>query len=434
MQRSHEIDVLHVRHAVANGGKALLRISWMIAVAAALILGACGDPSEPDDQIPREAVRTFTAQEASVADASVGFGLLLYQQVSAHETEPNVLVSPLSASMALGMTMNGAQGDTYNAMRSTLGFGSMPELEVNEAYRGLIAQLLARDTKVTFKLANSIWHENSLPVREPFLAAARSYFDAEVTGLNFGDPNAPKTISAWAERETNGRIKDLVKQIDANEVMFLVNAVYFKAPWSNQFDPGQTRNGSFTRADGSTVTVPLMHRDGAYRWLQNEQVTALELPYGDSAFSMVLVMPGERSTLGELEQNLNTSWWTSTLSALASSRVLLTMPKFKFEFGEKLNDALEELGMGIAFDRTRADFYRIASVEPERLYISRVEQKTFIAVDETGTEAAAATSVGIGVTSLPPSVTFDRPFLFAIRERESGTLLFIGRMGDPTRS
>jgi serpin B len=410
------------------------RLPMSLAAAFLLVvLPACADPGEPAQQNPpRDPPRNFTVQEAQLADASVGFGLQLYRRVVGAESKANVLVSPLSASMALGMTMNGAQGGTYDAMRTSLGFGTLSEAEINESYRGLIAQLLARDSKVSFTLANSIWHERTFSVLNPFINAARTYFDAEVTSLDFRDPAAPRTISAWAEQETGGRIKDLIQQIDPQEIMFLVNAVYFKAPWTTPFDSMATRSGAFQRADGSTVNVPLMSRDGNFRWSKRDGVQALELLYGDSAFSMVLLAPDEGSSLATLEARLTTAWWNNVLASVQPGRVLVTMPKFKFDFGKTLNDALKALGMDIAFDAGRADFYRIADVRPNRLYISRVEQKTYINVNETGTEAAAATAVGIGVTSMPPSLTFTRPFLFAIRERESGTLLFIGRVGDPS--
>jgi serine protease inhibitor len=396
-------------------------------------LAACADPGEPAQQEPpRETPRNFTLQEAKLADASVGFGLQLYRRVSGGASEANVLVSPLSASMALGMAMNGAQGGTYDAMRTTLGFGTLSEAEVNESYRGLIAQLLARDSKVSFTIANSVWHERTFSVLNPFLNAARTFFDAEVTSLDFADPTAPRTISAWAEQKTGGRIKDLIQQIDPQEIMFLVNAVYFKGPWSSPFDSNSTRIGPFRRADGSSVNVPLMFRDGSFRWAKQDGVQVLELLYGDSAYSMVLLAPDDGGSLATLEAKLTASWWNSVLASVQPNRVIVIMPKFKFEFGKKLNDALTDQGMGIAFDRARADFYRIADVRPERIYISRVEQKTFITVNEAGTEAAAATAVGFGVTSVPPSIEFTRPFLFAIRERESGTLLFFGRVGDPS--
>src|SRR5688500_15491888 len=230
------------------------------AILLVLLFGCAKDPSGPAREIPRE----FTQAEARLADASTSFGLKFYREVAGAESDPNLILSPLSASMALGMTMNGAQGETYDAMRASLGFGTLVEAEVNEAYKGLIAQLLARDAKVTFNLANSIWYERALTVQQPFLDAAKNYFDAEVSALNFADPNAPKTISGWAERETGGRIKDLVKEIDPSEIMFLVNAVYFKAPWTQQFDPRSTRSGSFTRKDGTTVSTPMMTHDGRF--------------------------------------------------------------------------------------------------------------------------------------------------------------------------
>jgi serine protease inhibitor len=396
-------------------------------IALFLLLTACAhDPAGP----AREAPRNFTVQEARLASASVDFGISLYEKVAAGESKPNVLLSPLSASMALGMTMNGAEEGTYDAMRSALGFGSLSESEINESYRGLIAQLLARDSKVQFNLANSIWHERTFAVKQPFLDAAKTYFKAEVTALDFRDATAPKTISSWAEKETGGRIKELVKEIDPLEVMFLVNAVYFKAPWNTPFDPNSTRDGSFTRANGTSVTTKFMSRDGSFRYTQLDGRVMVELPYGDSAFSMILVGLDKPGTAQA--PTITAAWWSSALSALRPGRIMLSLPKFKFEFGKKLNDALEALGMAVAFDPIRADFDRIGNRDD--IYISRVEQKAFIDVHELGTEAAAATSVGVGVTSLPPSITFDRPFLFAIREKESGAILFIGRVGDPTLS
>src|SRR5687768_2417112 len=319
----------------------------------------CSDPQDPSDQ--REPPRSFTVQETRLADATVGFGLRLFKEVSKTESAPNVMISPLSVSVALGMTMNGAESSTYDAMRSALGFGTLVEQEINEGYRGLIAQLLARDPRLTFSIANSIWHERTFQVKQPFLDATRAFFGAEVTPLNFADPSAPTTISAWAERETGGRIKELVKEISQDEIMFLVNAVYFKAPWSQAFDDRSTRTGAFTRANGSTVSVPLMSRDGAFRWVKNVELQGLELFYGDSAFSMVVLSPASGTPLDGLAASLTTEKWNHTLTAMQNSRAIVTLPRFKFEFGKKLNDPLSTLGMGIAFDENLADFDRIAN-------------------------------------------------------------------------
>jgi serpin B len=400
------------------------------AAGAAVLLSlvSCQDsPAEPGEQEP---VRAFTAQEIQVSAANTGFGLSLVREVHASASAPNVLVSPLSASMALGMTANGARGATYDAMRSTLGFGSLSEPEINAAYEGLIRQLRARDPKVEFRLANSVWHERTFSVEQPFLDAARKHFDAEVRALDFGAANAPGIISSWAEQQTGGRIKNLIQQIDPLEVMFLVNAVYFKAPWTTPFDRNLTRDSPFRRLDGSTIQVPTMSADASRPFFTDPEVEAVELLYADSAFSMVVLVPGAGRTLDQLIASLTTERWGAWMSRLTTGRLIVTMPKFRFDFGTQLDPALKAMGMTIAFTPFVADFGRITRVRDD-VYISRVEHKTFIDVHELGTEAAAATAVGVGVTSLPPSIHIDRPFLFAIRERSSGTLLFIGRVGDP---
>lgn len=399
----------------------------LVSLLVPALAAGCG--SSPSD--PGEDPRAFTVDELQVSRANTAFGLRLFAEVSRASAEPNVLVSPLSASMALGMTANGARAETLTAMRAVLGFGGMQEDAVNDAYQGLIAQLRLRDRAVEFRLANSIWYERTFQVETPFLDTSREHFDAEVRSLDFASPAAPGTISRWAEDATGGRIRDLIQSINPLEVMFLVNAVYFKAPWSTPFEPNQTRPGDFTRADGRVVQAPMMHVDAPRPFLRNAEVEAVELLYADSAFGMVVVMPAPGRTLDELAASLTPERWDQWMAGLNSGRLLLEMPKFRFDFSEKLNDALTAMGMGVAFVPLVADFGRITTSRND-LYISRVVHKTFIDVHELGTEAAAATAVGIAVTSLPPSITIDRPFLFAIRERTSGAILFIGRVGDPT--
>jgi serpin B len=399
-----------------------------LAVTVLWLATACDN--SPSDQ-GREPPRAFTTAEQQISASNTQFGLQLFARVHQAASEANIMVSPLSASMALGMTANGAEDETLLAMRMTLGFGTLPEDSVNAAYRGLIAQLLARDAKIEFRLANSIWHERTFSVETPFLDAARTHFNAEVRGIDFRDAASPRTISGWAERETGGRIKDLIQRIDPLEVMFLVNAVYFKAPWSQPFEPNATRPAPFTRLNGTTIDVPMMSGDATRPFVRNAEIEAVELLYGDSAFGMVVIAPAAGRTLDDLVASLSPARWSAWMAALQPGRMLLSLPKFRFDFGHQLNEALKAMGMAVAFDAMTADFDRITRVRDD-LYISRVEHKTFIDVHERGTEAAAATAVGIGVTSLPPSVTFDRPFLFAIRERSSGTILFMGRVGDPT--
>lgn len=395
------------------------------ALLGALVVGACGKSiSGP------EPIRNYTAAEEHVAASNTSFGLGLLRHIHPTESQPNLLVSPLSASMALGMAMNGAAGGTWDAMRNALGFQGLAEDDINNAYRGLIAQLRARDPKVEFVLANSVWYRQGFAVKQPFLLAAQQHFDAAVTGLDFNSPAAPRTISQWAENRTGGRIKDLVESIDPLDMMFLVNAVYFKAPWQHPFEPNATSQQPFQRAAGGSVNVPMMMQDRQLPFVKNNDVQIVELPYAGGAFSMVVMSPATGTDLNAFINRLTPQQWDAWMAALQVGRVMVNMPKFRFEYAIGLKPALSSLGMGVAFEPRVADFTRIADLDD--LHISAVQHKTFIDVHELGTEAAAATSVTIGVTSMPPEVRFDRPFVFAIRERSSGTILFLGRVGDPS--
>lgn len=401
-----------------------------ILITALMTVTACrGDlPSEP-----LEPIRGLTLQETEVVRKSTTFGLRLMREIAASEDAPNVLLSPLSASVALGMAMNGAGGDTYAAMRDVLDFAGMSNDEINEAYRGLIAQLRARDPKVEFKLANSVWYRNTFSVQPSFLDVQRNVFDAEVGGLDFRSPSAVTTINQWVARATGNRIRELVDRIDEEDMLFLINAVYFKAGWTRPFEPNATAPRPFRTQAGGTVQAPMMMQDAGLLHYVGDGVQMVELLYEDSAYSMVVFAPErEDAPLSDLLARLSPETWATWIERLVPGRILLSMPKFRFEYEKQMKPALAALGMGIAFDWQRADFSRI-NPQQDDLHISSVLQKTYIDVHELGTEAAAATSVTIGFTSLPPVLSFDRPFLFAIRERSTGTLLFLGRIGDPTR-
>jgi serine protease inhibitor len=396
-------------------------------VALSGVLACHGDRIQgPADAIvPSE----LTPQEAVVTAANTSFGLGLLRALHAGESKPNLLLSPLSASMSLGMTMNGAAGGTFAAMRATLGFEGLDQGEINQAYRGLIRFLETRDPAVEFRLANAIWYEQTFAVRPDFFERTQEYFAAKVAPLDFFDPSSPGIINRWVEEETGGRIRDLIDAIDPLDRLFLVNAVYFKAPWTSVFIDGATVPRPFTRADGAPVEVPTMIQDGPLRWFRDDQVEAVELLYGDSAYSMVVIGPGEGGDLDALIDGLTPSLWDVWMARFEASRLMLFMPKFRFDYDVELADPLTRMGMGIAFQPWEADFSGIAPVDD--LHISRVKQKSFIDVHELGTEAAAATATVVSVTSMPPVIRFDRPFLFVIRERASGTILFIGRVGDP---
>ncbi len=414
-----------------NGASLYIRLALSLAV---LSLGACDDVAGPGriDELPRQ----LTATEQQVIGAGNGFGFdLLGRLLQDEEPDANLFISPVSASMALGMTLNGAAGETFSAMRETLGFGALSRAEINDAYGGLIDLLRGLDPAVTFAIGNSLWHRTGFDVEQEFTGNLSEHFDAEVQGLDFADPAAAGVINDWVAEATAGRIDHIVEApIDPLTMAFLINAIYFKGAWTVEFDRRDTQDSPFTRPDGSKVLTPFMMLDGErFPFASTADYEAVELPYGGQAFAMTVVLPRLGSSVETVAARLDDGAWASLVGSLAEADLTLFLPKFRLEYEKALNDVLTALGMGITFDPHQADFTLMhARAREIELHISKVKQKSFIQVDEEGTEAAAATSVEMGVTSAGPVVRVDRPFLFAIRERLSGTILFLGRITDPS--
>jgi len=420
-------------------GKPALRVFarvFALTLAAALGLEACADPTSP--AIARPAVitalpRALTAAELSIAGSTPSFGVNLLREVNRTFADSNVFLSPLSASMALAMTMNGANGTTYSQMRETLGLPDRPLAELNAGYQSLIGMLRGLDATVDFRIANSVWYANSFgPLIAPtFLSDTKTFFDAQVSGLDFRSPQAPTTINAWVNTSTNGKIDRIVNAIPAEMVMYLINATYFKGAWRDGFDPRATASGTFTMQTGAPVSVPFMTRKGGFRARTSGGVDVAELPYGGDAYVMTIVMPPVGQPINTFVASLTAQSWATMVGGLNDVTWDVYLPKFTLRFEDKLNNELQALGMRHAFVEGGADFTRLSPTAGRELYISEVKQKTFVDVNEVGTEAAAVTSVGVGVTSLPPSLRFDRPFVFAIRERLSGTVIFMGKIVKP---
>lgn len=385
-------------------------------------------PGEPITELPRE----LTAAETTLIGASNDFGLELVRSVVAADDRPNIILSPLSASMALGMTLNGAESETFDAMRATLGFGTLSQEEINDSYRALIDLLTDLDPAVEFDIANAIWAREDVPFHDAFFQAVTAAFDATVESRDFGDPATLEAINGWVEDKTGGLIDRIVDQLDPALVMLLVNAIYLDAAWTLQFDPEDTHPADFVREDGSTVTVDMMSMsEVTLPVAYGPDHAAVELPYGGEAFSMLVVLPTGETTARELLAELDAPAWEALVASLHESTLSqVELPKFTLTYDGWLNDALAAMGMEVAFTPA-ADFSRMSPIG-ESFCISFVRQKTFMEVDERGTRAAAVTAVGVIETSLPPSFTVDRPFVLAIRERLSGTLVFAGVVGDPT--
>ena len=409
-----------------------MRTSILLPSALLLLAGlACKDAgtSSQDQRVP---LRPLTAAESAIVTADNSFGFRLFAAVNTSDRAKSVFISPVSVSMALGMTLNGANGTTRDAMMQTLGFSGMTQADINGSYKSLIALLSGLDPTVTFQIANSIWYRPDLNVEQAFKDVNRLNFNAEINSLNFSDPNASKTINAWVDRCTNGKISEIVPAtIPADMVMYLINAIYFKGAWTKGFDTSATRNDVFTRPDGSQTSCRMMHQKGTLTYFADNQLQAVDLPYGDGGFSMTILLPVAGTDIDDFAGTLTQQLWNSSVTGLASREAELFLPKFKLEDQKTLNDMLKAMGMSIAFSKTDADFTYID--KRGQLYISQVEHKTFVQVDEEGTEAAALTSVGVGATAIAqtPVMRVDRPFIFVIRENNSGTILFIGKIVEP---
>jgi serpin B len=403
---------------------------------AAVLLAACGSPADPQEVNRIEALpRALTSAESGLIDAGEEFAFdFLREVVRSEDGEANVFVSPLSASMALGMTLAGAEGGTFGAMRSALRLAGLEREEIGAAYRSLIDLLSDLDPAVRMEIGNSVWNREDFDLEATFVSEVERDFLARVESLDFDDPAAADVINAWVRDATDGLIDGIVEPpIDPLTMLFLINAIYFEGQWTEQFDPARTRDGDFRRPDASVSTVPFMWMsDGEFPFAATPDYIAIELPYGGEAFAMTVVVPSEGTGLDAFVEGLDAEAWEGIVGGLGSTKLLVGLPKFSLEYEKSLNAVLEALGMEVAFDETAADFSRMhRDAVALGLHISRVKQKAFVEVDEEGTRAAAVTSVEVGVTSAPPTFVADRPFLFAIRERLSGALLFTGVVRDP---
>lgn len=400
-----------------------------ITLLFALALGGCSLFTDPAQGRPKQITalpRTLTVNEIRVSQASNAFTFSLLRRLSEAQPNENVFVSPLSVSFSLGMAMNGANGTTLDEMRATLGFGAAELEEINAGYRGLMSLEAGLDPSTTFQIANSVWYRQTLPVNQSFVDAVKQTFDAEVRASPF-DQATVKQVNDWVSAKTNAKIPTILESIDPDNVMFLINAIYFKGSWREQFKPAETRDAPFFSSVSGEQMVKTMHRRGngaTMPFTRNANVTAGELVYGNSAFVMTVVVPQD---VESYVPALDTASWRLLTEGFHDAEADVYFPKLRLEYERELKDDLMALGMRVPFQDGFADFSRM-SPAGDQLFISFVKHKTFVDVNEEGTEAAAVTNTGIGFTSGPPCLCVDRPFVFAIRERFSGTILFVGKI------
>ena len=376
-----------------------------------------------EHQPPREP----TPNERELVHSGNVFGMKVFNAL--HETEPdsNMFISPLSISMALGMTLNGAENETYDAMRQTLALTGIEEEDINSSYQTTIELLTSMDPDVIMSIANSIWYREGLPVYDDFIETNQTYFNAEVAELDFNNPNAVDVINDWVNTATNGAIETILQEIPDEIIMYLINALYFKGGWRFPFDEENTQDRPFHNYDGTETTVPLMGHEITipyyYNWEENLYIA--DIPFGDSLFSFTVIIPEDINTFAD---SLTLDKWNHYINNLHSGEVYIGLPRFDLEWDKSLKDILKTLGMAVAFDQNAADFSSIMPLDNGNLFISEVKHKTYLTVDEEGAVAAAVTSVGIGLTSTPLAIIADKPFILAIRENHLGTIMFIGKV------
>lgn len=416
------------------------RIS-LIILAAVLLFSLAGCAEEADSagmNIPEPEQEVMDAFDAALANASNEFGFELYRHLVT--AEENIMISSTSIYTALAMTINGAGGETFESMAAVLGIGSADLAKFNQNNLARLYMLQEADPDVVINIANSLWMREGEDFDTNFLDRNQRYYNATARALDFSTEEAVEVINGWVNDRTDGLIKDIVEYpIHPQTILFLINAVYFQGDWTVPFDTELTSNDVFYGPKGVIPDVPFMHRNDEFAYLEKEGAfQAIRLPYGESErLAMVVFLPDEESSILEFTAGLSNEAWNQWKNEFQRYQGHLKMPRFSMEYEKSLNDVLKLMGMAVAFDPTKSDFYgMVTKNEGPRLYISEVKHKSFIEVDEKGTEAAAVTSVEIRAESAMMDffeMNVNRPFFFLIYDRETNEVLFTGSVVDPTQ-
>lgn len=375
---------------------------------------------------------TFTEEELNIAEANNVFTIDLFKEISGEKISKNIVSSPFSANMVLSMTSNGAVGQTLDEMKKGLNMNDFSEEKINSFYQKSFLALTQSDPKTEVAIANSIWHKDSFSVENLFLKTAKDFYKAEVNALDFQAPDAPDKINEWVSRNTKGKIKGIIDgNISFDMRMYLINALYFKGSWAEEFDPKRTEEGPFSTIDERNPTVKYMYKNQEnIDYYHSNLGEFISLPYGKGTYRMIVALPDKNTNIQKFIENATYEDWKNSIQNLRPRKINLWLPKFKVEFETSLIPMLNNKGMQVPFTN-QADFSKISTQEP--LLIGEVKQKAFIEVNEEGTEAAAVTGVGMVTTSAPivTQVKVDRPFVFMVQDSKSGLILFQGAILNP---
>jgi serpin B len=378
--------------------------------------------------------------ERELVAANTRFAFKLFNEIARQEGATNIFISPLSIALALAMTYNGAGGATARAMAETLELDGFSLDEVNRAYAELLATFesgvtgTSKDSDLVITLANALWGQPGIAFEPAFLQHSQSYYHAQVANLDFGTSGALDTINGWVSQQTRGKIDHIFDELSPLTILVLVNTVYFKGAWLRPFKESLTQGRAFHLPNSQQKQHPFMEQSEYLPYYRGDGFQAISLPYGRSQFSMDIFLPDEGSSLKDLLARLSAQSWALWTGRLNWTQGTLILPRFKTSYELDLNGTLKALGMGAAFDYLQADFTSMCQCD-DPVYVSQVNHVTHVDVNETGTEAAAATGVAMALLGMAEDDAFtmlvDRPFLCAIRDTKTGNLLFLGSIVDP---
>jgi serine protease inhibitor len=402
-----------------------------VAIISAILILTVSCNKNKTENLPVDPVPiNLTADQISVIESGNTFAFDIFKQtLSASAAGENIIISPLSISTALSMALNGANGPTRDAMLDALRLKDITPDNINISFRDLSAALLTVDKRVLISIANSVWSEKNFVVKKPFTDILTGYYKAEAKSFSITDPLAPQQINSWIEDNTNGLIKKMVDHLDDNTVMLLINAIYFKGKWQSQFKASMTVKQPFYKADGTYPVVSMMKQTADFKTYTGDSFVVAEFPYGQGNFVMDVVLPDSKDGLDGVITALNDASFKNWLGHMSENETVLSFPKFKYGYKKEMKEILTGMGMGIAFTDA-ADF---SNISDQQLLISMVLHQAFIETNEEGTEAAAATIVGVGTTSMPMrmELNLDHPFIYIIRETSTNSILFMGKVADP---
>lgn len=394
-----------------------------------LVLFACNKAENE----PKVSDIASSEKSAKIIAADNQFGFDLFKKVNTSLDEPkNTMISPLSVSLALAMVYNGTGGETKTQMEEMLHKAGLTPEDLNQSYKNLVAALTSHDPKVLLSISNAIFYRNTFSVKDNFITTNQNYYQAEVAGLDFTkEAETLNTVNGWVNDKTKGKIDKIIEEVKAESVMYLLNAIYFNGEWKYRFDATNTMDLPFTKEDHTVVQVPTMMIENPFNYYSDQNFQMLEMPYGSGKYSMLVFLPATGKTSGDVISLMNPENINGWLEQMTEQKKKVYFPKFEFKFNNSLVDELIALGMTDAFNDAKANLSGIS--EEAQLVISEVMHKTYIKVDERGTEAAAVTGITIGTTSAGPDPSFrvDHPFVFAIREKDTRAILFIGKVMNP---